>query len=165
MMAGKPSRRLWALGVAGLLLDQISKYMVLAFFLDQPDRPATGIAILPFLDLTLVWNSGISYGLFSANSTVSTLLLIAMGVAITGFMGWLFWNEKSAIGRAGFVLIIAGAIGNLIDRIVHGAVIDFISPHAFGYYWYVFNIADIWITLGAVMLIYISFFSPPAASD
>ena len=63
--------------------------------------------------------------------------------------------------RLGYALIIGGALGNLADRIIHGAVVDFVSLHYAGYYWYVFNLADIWISLGVVLLIW-GFWREPA---
>jgi signal peptidase II len=169
-MAGKPSTLLWAIGLIGLVIDQASKYWVLHLFQDMPNPI---VAILPFLDITVVWNTGVSYGLLPAGSPFATLALIAMGVIITGFMGWLLWFETAPAARLSYMLIISGAIGNIIDRVIHGAVIDFISPHAWGYHWYVFNVADIWISCGAAGLIFTDFFTqkkntnthPPSDGD
>ena len=117
-------------------------------------------AITFFMDFTLVYNRGISYGLLAQDSTIARLILIAITLLIVTILLWQMRRETHHLTIIAFGLIIGGAIGNVIDRIAHGAVIDFISLHAFNYYWYVFNIADIWITFGVAMLVLLFIFPP-----
>lgn len=161
-MAGKPSATLWAIGGAALITDQVSKYVMLSILQNTPNGV---IPVLPFLDAALVWNKGVSYGFLQAGSTMASLALIAMSLVITGIMAYFLWHESARWARFAYALIISGAMGNVIDRALHGAVIDFISPHAFGYHWYVFNVADIWISCGAALLIFSAFFSAKNTSS
>jgi signal peptidase II len=110
---------------------------------------------LPFFNLVMVWNPGISYGLFPASSSWGQGALVLMAaVAIVGLGYWL-WNAASLSLAVGLGLVIGGAIGNnLVDRVLYGRVADFFHFYGFGYDWYVFNIADIAITLGAIAILY-----------
>jgi len=102
-----------------------------------------------------VWNPGISYGLFPASGPLGTYVLIAFSLAAVVGLAWWLWNTTSQSLAIGLGLVIGGAIGNnLIDRLIYGRVADFFHFYAFGYDWYVFNVADIAITLGAVAIIY-----------
>ncbi len=143
--------------MGGLIcLDQISKFAILAIFAEL----TAPLPILPFMDFTLIWNKGISYGLFASDTASTRWLLTAIMMTITLYMLWLWRQESKPLARAGFALIMSGAIGNIIDRLYHGAVVDFISLYWQGYYWYVFNLADIFITLGAAALIFSAFIKP-----
>ena len=138
----------------GLVADQGSKLFMLygAGFAHMP--PGAAIPVLPFFNLVMVWNPGISYGLFPASSWFGTAVLVAVElVAVAGLIWWL-WGSTSRALTAGFGLIIGGALGNLIDRLLYGKVADFFHFYGFGYDWYVFNIADLAITLGAVAIVY-----------
>jgi signal peptidase II len=141
--------------VAALLADQASKLALLywAGFAHMP--PGSSIPVLPFFNLVMVWNPGISYGLFPAHSPLATAVLVGVSVAaIAGLSYWL-WGTHSRSLAIGLGLVIGGAIGNnLIDRVVYGRVADFFHFYGFGYDWYVFNIADVAITLGAVAIVY-----------
>jgi signal peptidase II len=145
------------LGIAALvvLIDQIHKAWMLYVY----DIAARGVVrIASFFDLVLVWNRGISYGLFPQESAHGRLGLILFAiVASLALSAWLA-RVSTRLAAASIGLIIGGAIGNAIDRIIHGAVADFFSFHAFGYQWYVFNIADVAIVAGVVGLLYDSVF-------
>ena len=145
------------LGIAALtvLIDQAHKTWMLYVY----DIGARGtVTLAPFFDLVLVWNQGISYGLLPQQSTAGRwgLILFALGASVA-LAAWLARLE-SRLAAASVGLIIGGAVGNAIDRIVYGAVADFFSFHAFGYQWYVFNIADTAIVAGVVGLLYDSLF-------
>jgi signal peptidase II len=134
--------------------DQGSKLYMLygAGFAQMP--PGSSIPVLPFFNLVMVWNPGISYGLFPATG-LGTVLLIALSVVAVAVLGWLLWRSTSRALAIGYGLIIGGALGNnLVDRLVYGKVADFFHFYGFGYDWYVFNIADLAITLGAVAILY-----------
>jgi signal peptidase II len=145
------------LGIAAsvVLIDQAHKAWMLYVY----DIAARGaVRITSYFDLVLVWNQGISYGLFPQESTLGRLGLVLFAlVASLALAAWLA-RLDSRLAAASIGLIIGGAIGNTIDRMVHGAVADFFSFHAFGYQWYVFNIADAAIVAGVVGLLYDSVF-------
>jgi signal peptidase II len=145
------------LSIAGLTLfiDQAHKAWMLYVY----DIGAKGVVRLaPFFDLVLVWNRGVSYGLFPQESGFGRfgLILFALAASIA-LSAWLA-RITSPLAASAIGLIIGGALGNAIDRILYGAVADFFSFHAFGYQWYVFNIADTAIVAGVVGLLYESLF-------
>jgi signal peptidase II len=142
------------LAVATLVCDQLHKAWMIAI-LDGSDRPK--ITITPFFDLVLVWNRGISYGLFKQNSDAGRWVLI--GFAVAAVIALTFWlaQLQTRLAAASVGLIIGGALGNAIDRVHYGAVADFFSFHVAGFNWYVFNLADVAIVAGVVGLLYDSF--------
>ena len=120
--------------------------------------PFVSVEVLPFFNLVMVWNQGVSFGMFSNDSAFGPLLLSLMSLVIASiFIVWLF-RSRSAMQSVAISLVIAGAIGNVIDRLRFGAVIDFLDFHAFGYHWPAFNIADSSIFVGVFLLIVYSFF-------
>ena len=138
-----------------LIADQGSKLFMLygADFVHMP--PGSSVPVLPFFNMVMVWNPGISYGLFPASGRLGTWLLIGLSVAAIVLLSWLLWRSSSRALAIGYGLIIGGAIGNnLIDRVIYGRVADFFHFYGFGYSFYVFNVADIAITLGAVAIVY-----------
>lgn len=140
--------------VAGFVADQLAKLWVLFV---SPLPAGETIRVLPFMDLTLVWNRGISYGLMQQHSDLGRWLLVGFSVvAIVVLSAWMK-RATSRFTAASLALVIGGALGNLVDRVVHGAVVDFVYLHAFGWSWYVFNLADTWIVAGVIGLLYDSF--------
>ena len=138
----------------GLALDQAMKTWLLVGY-ELADRGR--VAITPFFDLVLVWNRGVSYGLFPAESQAQVWFLLAIKAAITvALIVWLFRTTDRLTALA-LGLLIGGAIGNSIDRLIYGAVVDFVSLHWQGFYWYVFNLADVWIVAGVAVLLYDGF--------
>jgi signal peptidase II len=138
------------IALAVILVDQIAKAGVLAHF-DESEVIPTPFA--PFLDLTLRWNRGISFSLFARDSAAGQAVLLAVTLAATGLLAWWLVHSRSALPAAGLGLIIGGALGNAIDRIAHGAVIDYLDLHAFGRHFFVFNVADAAINVGVALLI------------
>lgn len=138
-----------------LLIDQAHKwYMLLVFRIEQRGR----VTVTPFLDLVFVKNEGISYGLFTQESQLGQWLLASFAVVASIAMGyWLARGVTSRLVALSVGLIMGGAVSNAIDRVVLGGVADFFSLHAFGFYWYVFNIADVAIVAGVIGLLYDSF--------
>jgi signal peptidase II len=138
-----------------LIADQGLKLFLLygAGFVHMP--AGATVPVLPFFNLVMVWNPGISYGLFPASSATGIWALVGFSiVAVAALTGWL-WGSTSRPLAIGLGLIIGGALGNdLIDRLVYGKVADFFHFFSFGYDWYVFNIADLAITVGAVAILY-----------
>lgn len=142
-------------GALTILVDQVNKLWMLYVYDIGAKAP---VAVTPFFELILVWNQGISYGLLQQDSNLGRFALI--GFAIVTSLALLVWLSQvtSKLVAAAIGLIIGGAVGNALDRIVHGAVADFFSFHAFGYQWYIFNIADVAIVAGVVGLLYESLF-------
>jgi signal peptidase II len=116
------------------------------------------IEITSFFNLTMVWNHGVSFGMFSSHQ--QPLLLSAVAALIVIVL--LIWLAKSHDRYLtwGIGLIVGGAIGNIIDRLRFGAVVDFLDFHAFGYHWPAFNIADSAIFIGVVVLCIQSMMQP-----
>lgn len=140
-----------AIAVVTLVLDQISKWWILSVF----NLPSRGVVeVLPFFNLAMVWNRGVSFGLMAADGDLGRWLLVGLTVAIS--VGVLVWLRRAAdvLTVLGLGLILGGAIGNIIDRIAYGAVADFVQLHAFGYSFYVFNVADAGITIGVALLLW-----------
>jgi signal peptidase II len=138
--------------VATVALDQIHKLWMLEIY----DIESKGrVAVTSFLDLVFVKNIGISYSLFNQDSMGGQYLLAGFAV-VASFLLWLWLNHSSTgkLMSVSIALIIGGAIGNAIDRVRIGGVADFFSLHAYGFYWYVFNIADVAIVAGVVGLLY-----------
>lgn len=144
------------LAMAALLLvaDQASKWWVLEV-LDLPNRrnlPLFQAGPLG-LDLTMVWNRGVTFGLLSGDGPWNHLVLALLAAAIALFLlRWLARAETRAIAVA-LGAVIGGAIGNVVDRLRFGAVVDFVDAHAWGWHWYVFNLADAGIVCGVAVLI------------
>lgn len=131
-------------------VDQLSKWLVvhgLALPMNVPH------ALLPFLDMRLIWNRGVSYGLFAEYENAALFLIIA-SAAIIAILVVLLWRTTRHLPALGLGLVIGGAMANLVDRLIYGAVVDFISLHAAGFYWYIFNLADVWISIGVVLLLW-----------
>ena len=149
-----PLRLGLATALLTLVLDQITKLWVLfGYRLAEQGR----VPVLPFMDFVMVWNRGISYGLFQQDALIGRVLLLAITVGAIVFLSlWLF-RETSRLSAFGLGLILGGAIGNAIDRAVYGAVVDFVLLYAAGFEWYVFNIADAAIVVGVALLLYAAF--------
>jgi len=140
--------------IATLALDQASKlYLLFVYdlFLHEP------VALAPFIELIVVWNRGISYGLLQQETDLGRWLLTGFSlIAAIGLGVWMLRTPHRFLAVA-IALIVGGAVGNAIDRIAYGAVFDFIHVHVGTFSWYVFNIADAAIVAGVIGLVYDSF--------
>ena len=150
--------------VAVLVLDQASKLWLL-FVFGIGHRGA--VKVTPFFDLVLAWNVGISFGWFQNDSLMAQALLTAIkAVAVIVLAIWMA-RSRNLLATLALGLIIGGAIGNAIDRVAYGAVVDFALFHieigGNTYNWYVFNLADTAIVAGVAALLYDSFLGVPAA--
>ena len=148
--------------LAIVLLDQIVKAGVLAYFSGPSVDPRP---LAPFLDLTLRLNRGISFSLFARDSAAGEAALLAVTLAATVLLAWWLIRTRSALPAIGLGLIIGGALGNAIDRLQHGAVIDYLDLHAFGRHFFVFNVADAAINIGLALLILDLLIAPRAAKS
>ena len=159
-----PQRLGWIVAALSLIADQASKNLLLYGLQFKALGPAARIDVLPFFNMVMVWNRGVSYGLFAAGSFAGTLLLIVLSlVAVIGLSWWLIKAERQSLGF-GLGLVIGGALGNVIDRVLYGAVADFFHFYGFGHDWYVFNVADAAITVGVVVLLLDAFVKPEKES-
>ena len=129
-----------------VLFDLLSKYIVFNY-IDLYQF----IKITYFFDITHIHNFGVSFGLFAG--TIPSLVLIFIGLFVTAFVIYLYINSRDTLERWGLFIIICGAIGNIVDRSINGYVIDFLYFHINQYYWQAFNFADIYISLGIIMII------------
>ena len=111
----------------------------------------TFIPLFFFLDITHIHNFGVSFGLFS--NVVSPWILVILGLFIVIFIFYLMRTASDALEEIGLLIIISGAISNILDRIFNGYVIDFIYFHYKDFFWPAFNFADIYITIGIIMII------------
>lgn len=138
--------------VVTLVVDQAHKlWSIFGLQMKRTDR----FVLTPFLDVVYVINQGISYGMFQMGTWQGQWLLAGFAAAVAIFLvGWLMRVQHSPIAAASIGMIAGGALGNAIDRLHLGGVADFFSLHAFGFYWYVFNIADVAIVAGVVGLLY-----------
>ena len=136
--------------LAAFAIDQVHKTWMLDVFDIEARRR---VVVTPFLDLVIAWNPGVSYSLLRADSPLGRAALIALtGAATLALAVWL-WRAPSRLTAGALGLIIGGALGNLADRLTHGAVADFFLFHVGDFSWYVFNIADIAITAGVALLL------------
>ena len=136
------------------LIDRISKFYVLKL---AEVESSVDIYITSYLNLFLIWNKGIAFGLLSINeSIVYNLITLIIGLIIVVIL-FMMWKNNN-IQRYFLALVAGGAIGNLYDRIIYTAVPDFIDLHFQGFHWFVFNIADIFITIGIICLILVEVF-------
>ncbi|MBN9412438.1 MAG: signal peptidase II [Candidatus Paracaedimonas acanthamoebae] len=138
------------LGIVFIIgIDQWSKALILEYFF----RPRAPITITSFFDLVLVWNHGVSFGMFNAPSRWNVYILSTFAVAISCLLLKWLWQAPNYLLRVGFGLIIAGAIGNVFDRLRFSAVVDFLHFHWGNYAFPTFNIADTAITLGVCFVL------------
>ena len=135
-------------------LDRISKLWVIRNF--SSDEKIE-IAISPFLSINLIWNQGIAFGLFSFGESNFYNLLTTIIVIVIAIIFWMML-KANGIEKYGFMMIIGGSFGNIIDRLFYSAVPDFIDIHYKSFHWFIFNVADIFITLGVSLLIFKEFF-------
>lgn len=158
-----------------VLVDQLSKWWVTeeilmagngySFFEWITRIPETtgymSKEMLPFINFVMVWNNGISFGLFQSNDSFVPLLITALtALVIVGFIIWMIRTDNRAVA-GGLSLVIGGAIGNLIDRLRFEAVIDFLDLHILGWHWPAFNFADTCIVLGIAFVVFDSLFLEP----
>jgi signal peptidase II len=150
--------------IVTLVLDQASKlWLLYVFDIGRRGR----VSVTPFFDLELAWNIGISFGWLQNDNPIAQFALMAVKVvAVVALAIWMA-RSKTLLATLALGLIIGGAIGNGIDRLAYGAVVDFALFHAeIGgktYNWYVFNLADVAIVAGVMALLYDSFIGVPAA--
>ena len=142
--------------VVTLVADQASKL----YFLYVYDLPLHDpIELGRFVTFTVVWNKGISYGLFQQASEFGRWILVGIAAISTVVLGYWMAKAGNRLLAVSLGIIIGGAIGNAIDRVLHGAVFDFVHLHVGEWSWYVFNVADAAIVVGVIGLIWEAYVS------
>ena len=136
-----------------VVLDQISKILISSYL-----SLGESLNLLPFLNFTLIHNSGIAFSFFDDGGNISRWLLV---VAVSGILAYLLFlmykiTSKNRLELMSFILIISGGLGNLVDRVFLGYVVDFVHVFYQDYSFYVFNMADSYITVGIIL--YLSYF-------
>ena len=137
------------------LIDRVSKLLIIR----SPETyDQYGISVTSFLNFNLIWNEGIAFGLFSFDEKLYYNLLTIFIILVTILIIWLMFKSKG-FERFSFIMIIGGSLGNIFDRVFYSAVPDFIDFHVNNFHWFIFNVADIFITLGILFLISIEIFN------
>jgi len=131
------------------ILDRISKLWIISTFNSENNLE---IKISSFINLNLIWNKGIAFGLFSYGEKFEYNLLTGPIIIISAIVFWMIIKTKG-LEKFGFLMILGGALGNIFDRLYYSAVPDFIDIYYKNFHWFVFNVADIFITVGVLMLI------------
>jgi signal peptidase II len=160
-----PQREGAIVAVLALAADQVFKNVLLYGYSFKELGPLARVQLLPVLDLVMVWNRGVSYGLFQAGGLTGTIILSVFSLVAVAALSWWLRSADRRWLSWGLGLVIGGALGNVIDRILYGAVADFFYFHAFGRDWYVFNVADAAITVGVVALLVDAFARPEAKNS
>ena len=109
---------------------------------------------IPFVDLLLIYNSGIAFGIFDNSGTLASNILLLVALLILCYLIWMIINEPETNKKSSLSIITAGAIGNIIDRASDGQVTDFLHLEILNFSFFVFNLADAFITIGAILIIY-----------
>lgn len=137
---------------ATFVIDQAHKYWMIEIYrIGEKGR----VTVTPFLDLVFVINKGISYGLLTQDGHGGQWALAGFAVlASIGLFVWLATGATNRLMAWGIGLIMGGALANALDRLHYGGVADFFSMHAYGFYWYVYNLADVAIVAGVACLLY-----------
>lgn len=133
-----------------IVFDQATKFWIVLDIMSPPRI----IEVTSFFNIVMVWNRGASFGLFSSNSPWTPVLLGAIAVIISIVLAVWMYRARSSWLAVSLGCVIGGALGNAIDRALYGAVADFLDFHAYGYHWPAFNVADIAICIGVVMLLF-----------
>jgi signal peptidase II len=131
-------------------LDQAAKFWVLGFFAARPGE--NGVAVTPFFNLVLTWNRGVSFGLFNSGEASGTLLFAGLAAVIVAALLW--WLARAGTGWLALAigLVVGGALGNILDRLGRGAVVDFLDFHFETWHWFAFNLADAAICVGVAYI-------------
>ena len=137
------------------LIDRLSKYLILIL---SGGSETFNIPINFFLNFNLVWNNGIGFGLLPFEDGLYYSLLTLVIILITLIVFYLSLKAKG-IEKVGFLMITGGSLGNIFDRLYYSSVIDFIDINVNNFHWFIFNVADIFISIGVILLIYIEVFS------
>ena len=132
------------------LFDRITKILVIN---SAEEIGEVNISLTSFLNINLIWNEGIAFGLFSFDEKIYYNLLTFLIIVVTLIILWMIVKTEK-IEKLAFMMIFGGSLGNIFDRLIYFAVPDFIDFHVKNFHWFIFNVADIFITVGVILLIY-----------
>ena len=140
----------YAIAVLIVVLDQLSKHWILVV-LALPERVTQ--PLFGPLQLTRIWNGGVSFGLFQAGHDLVRWGFVVFSIVVAALLGFWARGQSRLLPAAGLGLVMGGAIGNAIDRARFGAVVDFVDVTAIGFFPWIFNVADSAITVGVILLL------------
>ena len=140
--------------LAVFLLDRVSKISIINL-LENSDNGH--IQVTNFLSFNLIWNEGIAFGLFSFDEKLYYNFLTIIIILVTAIILWMILKTRG-LEKIAFLMIFGGSLGNIFDRLVYASVPDFIDLHFNNFNWFIFNVADIFISMGVILLIYFEFF-------
>ena len=135
-------------------MDRFTKISIINFLENSDNRY---IQITNFLSFNLIWNEGIAFGLFSFDQELYYNFLTIIIILVTIIILWMIIKTKG-LEKIAFLMIFGGSLGNIFDRLVYSSVPDFIDLHYNNFNWFIFNVADIFISIGIILLIYLEFF-------
>ena len=135
-------------------LDRISKIIIIDL---NKSNELKNYSLTSFLNLDLVWNQGIAFGLFSFNQNIYYNVLTLIIIIVT-LIVLILMVKSSGFQKYGFLMVFGGSLGNIFDRLYYSSVPDFIDIHINNFHWFIFNVADIFITVGVLLLIFTEFF-------
>ena len=136
------------------IIDRLTKIMVLK---SAETSGEVNILVTKFLSINLIWNEGIAFGLFSFDQKSYYNFLTIIIILVTLIILWMIIRTKE-VEKFAFMMIFGGSLGNIFDRIYYSSVPGFIDIHFGNFHWFIFNVADIFITLGVILLIYLEIF-------
>jgi signal peptidase II len=150
-------RFVW-IAIAVLVFDQLTKFLAADYLMQHGE-----IHLMPLLNLVLVHNTGAAFGFLSSAGGWQNIFFIIVAVAACVFILWMSWRleGKDKLLAIALMLVLGGAVGNLVDRLIHGYVIDFIDVYYDTWHWPAFNVADSAITIGAALLLLDALNWPP----
>ena len=136
------------------LIDRLTKILIINFAEGHDEK---NIFITSFLNLNLIWNDGIAFGMFSFEEKAYYNFLTIIIILITIVIFWMILKSEK-LEKLAFMMIFGGSLGNIFDRLYYASVPDFIDFHINNFHWFIFNVADIFITLGVLLLIILELF-------
>ena len=140
--------------VSIFLIDRFSKLVMIN---SSTTDGSSNVSINDFLSFNLVWNDGIAFGLFSFDQKIYYNFLTVIIILITLIILWMILKTKG-LEKIAFMMILGGSIGNIFDRLYYSSVPDFIDIHYGNFHWFIFNVADIFISIGVLLLIILEIF-------
>ena len=136
------------------LIDRLTKILIINFAEGHDEK---NIFITSFLNLNLIWNDGIAFGMFSFEEKTYYNFLTIIIILITIVIFWMILKSEK-LEKFAFMMIFGGSLGNIFDRLYYASVPDFIDFHINNFHWFIFNVADIFITIGVLLLIILELF-------
>ena len=133
-----------------IAIDLFSKNLAVIYLIYGQTEPT----IFPFIDFLLIYNSGIAFGIFNSEDSLNSQILLLITLAISFYLIWMIASEDMIKKKYALCIITAGAYGNIIDRAIDNKVTDFLHLEILDFSFFIFNLADAFITIGAILLIY-----------